>query len=167
MLDPVLNFAKVTVSQGYDASAFVITLTAGHGAKLPNPATDGAFNLVWWNSFDYGDPSDDPNVEIVRCTSRTGDVLTVARAQEDTTATTKNTVNKTYKMILAPTKKIMDDISLRGFSVQTVSGLINGVNTTYTISSEFVGKSIISLAGQIFIQDVDYTVSGLNVTFSE
>lgn len=109
-LDPVKNFAIVTVSTGYDASATSIALTSGHGAKLPAPSTDGAFNLVWWNSTDYSDPSDDPNVEIVRVTGRSTDTLTVTRAQEGTSGSTKNTGGKTYKMILAVTKKFRDDV---------------------------------------------------------
>lgn len=109
-LDAVKNFAKVTVSTGYDASATSIVLTTGHGAKLPAPATDGAFNVVWWNSTDYSDPSDDPNVEIVRVTARSTDTLTVTRAQESTSATTKNTGSKTYKMILGATAKMITDI---------------------------------------------------------
>ena len=109
-LDPVKNFAKVEVSTGYDAAATSIVLTAGGGAKLPDPATDGAFNLVWWNDTDYKDPADDSNKEIVRCTARSTDTLTVTRAQEGTTATVKNVAGKTYKMVLAMTKKMKDDI---------------------------------------------------------
>jgi hypothetical protein len=106
-LDPVINFGKVEVSTGYDASAVTIVLTTGEGASLPALFP---YNLVWWNSTDYDDPSDDPNVEIVRCTARATDTLTVTRAQESTSATTKNTAGKTYKMILAVTKKMIDDI---------------------------------------------------------
>jgi hypothetical protein len=110
-MDPVKNFAKVTVSTGYDASATSIVLESGHSAKLPDPSASGAYNLVWWNSTDYADPSDDPNVEIVRCTGwDSGNTITVTRAQEDTSASTKNTSDKIYKMILAPTKKTIDDI---------------------------------------------------------
>lgn len=110
LLDPVINFGKVTVSTGYDAVATSIILNTNEGSKLPDPSS-GAFNLVWWNSTDYPDPSDDPNKEIVRCTAKTTDTLTVTRAQEGTTATAKNTVGKTYKMILTPTAKMMSDIS--------------------------------------------------------
>lgn len=110
LLDPVLNFAKVTVSTGYDDVATSIVLSSGHGALLPQPSTDGAFNLVWWNNSDYPDPSDDPNKEIVRCTVRSTDTLTITRAQESTSASTKNTATKTYKMILSMTKKTKDDI---------------------------------------------------------
>src|SRR5690349_12262866 len=105
-LDPVSNFGKVTVSTGYNAAATSIALSSGHGARLPNPATLGAYNLVWWNSTDYGDPSDDPNVEIVRVTAKSSDTLTITRAQESTSASTKNTSTKTYKMVLALTKKM-------------------------------------------------------------
>ncbi len=112
-MDAVKNFAKVTVSTGYDAAATSIALQSGDGARLPAPSTDGAFNLVWWNSTDYADPSDDPNKEIVRCTARSTDTLTVTRAQEGTVATTKNTASKTYKMILALTKKMVDDLQAK------------------------------------------------------
>ena len=104
------NFAKVTVSTGYDASATTIVLGSGHGARLPLPSADGEFNLVWWNNTDYGDPTDDPNREIVRCTARSTDTLTVVRAQEGEAAAIKNIAGKTYRMALTITKKVIDDI---------------------------------------------------------
>lgn len=109
-LDPVLNFGKVTVSTGYAAGAVTVVLVSGHGAKLPDPSVSGAFNLVWWNSTLYPDPADDPNVEIVRCTARTTDTLTITRAQESTSDVAHNVANSTYKMILSLTKKMKDDI---------------------------------------------------------
>ncbi len=109
LLDPVVNFGKVTVSAGYDATETSIILNTNEGSKLPDPSS--VFNLVWWNSTDYPDPSDDPNKEIVRCTTRTTDTLTVTRAQEGTSASIKNLAGKTYKMILSPTAKTISDIS--------------------------------------------------------
>lgn len=109
-MDAIKNFAKVTVSTTYNDTAGTVVLSAGHGAKLPDPATEGAFNLVWWDSTTYPDPSDDPKAEIVRCTARSTDTLTVTRAQESTTASTKDTGSVVYKMILSVTKKTMDDI---------------------------------------------------------
>lgn len=103
-LDSAKNFAKVQVSTGYDASAVSIVLTTGHGAKLPT----APFNAVWWNFTDYPDPSDDPNVEIVRVTVVATDTLTVTRAQESTSATTKNEGGKTYKMIAGLTAKVIN-----------------------------------------------------------
>lgn len=128
-MDPVKNFAKVTVSIPYDNIATSILLNSGDGAKLPNPSTDGAFNLIWWNSTNYPDPSDDPNKEIVRCTVRSTDTLTITRAQEGTSATTKNTSGKTYKMILALTAKTVDDIQTDAQSkVNTHASLTTAVH---------------------------------------
>lgn len=103
-IDVAKNFGKVTVSTGYDASATSIELLSGHGAKLPTVP----FNATWWNSTDYADPSDDPNVEIVRVTEISTDTLTVTRAQEGTSASTKNTASKTYKMVAALTAKFIN-----------------------------------------------------------
>lgn len=112
MFDPVRNFAKVTVGAGYDDSALSVALSTGDGAKLPQPSTDGPFNLVWWDSTSYPDPGDDPYTEIVRCTARSGDTLTITRAQEGTSAVTHNTADKTYLMALTVTKKLIDDLNI-------------------------------------------------------
>lgn len=113
-VDPVVNFGKVTVSTGYDASATSVVLSAGHGATLPDPSTQGEFNLVWYNFTDYPDPTDDPNKEIVRCNARSTDTLTITRAQEGTGASTKNTGGKTYKMLLSITAKTVADVKNAG-----------------------------------------------------
>lgn len=103
-IDNTKNFAKATVSTGYDNVATSIVLTGGHGAKLPT----APFNVVWYDSTTYPDPSDDPNVEIVRVTVVSTDTLTVTRAQEGTSASTKNTASKTYKMLAGLTAKVIN-----------------------------------------------------------
>jgi hypothetical protein len=162
--DALKNFAKVNVSTGYSAAATSVALSSGEGTKLPQPSTDGEFNLVWYNSTDYPDPADDPNVEIVRVTARSTDTLTVTRAQESTSASTKNTAAKTYKMVLGPTKKTVDDL-FAALSVQTITGTLNGANTTFTIPNTYTGKSIIALNGMILVQDAHYTVSSTTITY--
>jgi len=113
-MDPVNNFGFVTVSTDYDASATSIVLSSGHGVLLPDPVVDGAYNLPWYDSTNYPNPADDPNVEIVRVTgpAGTGDTKTIVRAQEGTSATTKNTTDSTYKMFLGVTAKTITDIPL-------------------------------------------------------
>ncbi len=111
-LDAVKNFGKASVSAGYAAGVTTIVLATGEGAKFPNPSVDGAFNFVWWNYTDYADPSDDPSVEVCRCTARTGDSFdTIVRAQEGTADVNHNTGGKTYKVILAMTAKMITDIN--------------------------------------------------------
>ena len=161
-LDPVKNFAKVEVSIGYDASATSIALVSADGAKLPQTSSDGDFNLVWWNSTDFSDPTDDSNVEIVRCTARTTDTLTVTRAQEGTSATTKNIAGKTYKMVIAVTKKTIDDLNDR-LAGETPSGVVDGVNLTFTVTA--TPRHIVSDSA-IYFEGNGYSRSGLTITMS-
>ena len=134
-LDPVVNFGKVTVSPiGYTTET-AIALLADHGTRLPDPSplVDGPFNLVWYNSSQYADPADDPNVEIVRCIIKAVDSIVIDRGQENTSISNKNSVGDTYKMILAPTKKMFTDIPIDAqsrvnSSVGTHAALTTGVH---------------------------------------
>jgi hypothetical protein len=111
-MDPAANFAKSTVSAGYDETALTVTLESSDPnlSRWPNPATVGAYNATWWDATNYADPSDDPNVEIVRVTALAGAQLTITRAQEGTAGTAKDTSGSIYKMCIAPTKKLVDDM---------------------------------------------------------
>jgi hypothetical protein len=129
LLDPVVNFGKVTVSDIYTSIDTEVTLITGDGSKLPNPVTDGSFNLVWFNSSTYSDPADDPYVEIVRCIARVGDTLTLMRGQESTLASNKNIPTRIYRMLLTSTKKTIDDIETESQSkVNDHSTLSTGVH---------------------------------------
>lgn len=134
-LDNAKNFAKATVSIGYDAAAVTIVLQTGGGAKMPT----APFNIVWWNVTDYPDPSDDPNVEVVRCTNVSSDTLTIVRAQEGTIASTKNTSGKVYKMIAPLTAKVINtDIpGIAGLSIKSItSGNIDATNTVFGFAAQ-------------------------------
>jgi hypothetical protein len=165
MLDSVANFIKLTVSTGYDQNATSILLHSG-GSLLPA----APFNMTWWNSSDFPDPSNDPNVEIVRVTAVSGNTLTIARAQEGTVASTKNAAGKTYQIILGITAKTITDIGnnlQKPWQYVDVVGTINGINTVFTISPlPFDGNSVqLLLARQPQIQGIDYTISGSTITY--
>jgi hypothetical protein len=106
-MDAAKNFAKVTVdpSGNYDDNDTSIALLTGDGARLPT----APFNVVWWNATDYPDPSDDPNVEIVRVTAISTDTVTVVRGQEGTAGVEHNVAGKTYKMIAGLTAKTVNE----------------------------------------------------------
>jgi len=129
-LDQVANFIKVEVSTGYDAAATSIVLASGQGAEMPDPSGDN-YNVVWWDSTNYPDPADDPNVEIVRVTAKASDTLTVTRNQESSGASTKNTGGATYKMLLGITKKMIDDIET---DIAAAGGSTVGTFTNATLS---------------------------------
>ena len=109
-MDQKINFGQVLVSGGYDDTATSITLQTGQGATLPDPSGDN-YNLVWFDATNYTVPSADPNVEIVRVTAKSGDVLTVTRNQESTGASTKNTGSATYVMYNSWTAKDGSDLN--------------------------------------------------------
>lgn len=128
------NFAKATLAQPYTASATTITLTSGGGAKFPAVP----FNATWWNSTDYGDPADDPFVEIVTVTSISGDILTVTRAAESTTATSKNLNGKTYSLSQTITSALI--ASFTGTQAGGSSGQVQ-----YNLSTAFAGAANLSI----------------------
>lgn len=166
LLDPVTNFGKVAVSTGYSSTDLAIGLNIGEGAKLPDPSVNGAFNLIWYNSSDYTDPSDDPFVEIVRVTGKIVDTLTITRAQEGTIATNKNIAGKTYRMILSPTRKTITDIdtekvskagdTMTGVLNLPANGLIVGTNQL-VVSGGYVGIGTTVLSRKLDIRGTGET----------
>lgn len=130
-LDARKNFAISEVLQGYTLSDTSINTTSGNGAKFPQPSTAGEFNIVWWNFSDYPSPADDPDVEIVRVTARTSDTLTITRGQEGTAASNKNISGKTYRIMLAPTAKMITDIETALDSKE----LLSNKDTDITLST--------------------------------
>lgn len=97
------------VTVPFSTSSSLLTYIIGGGARFPAIA-DGPYNVVWWDSKTYPDPTDDPNAEIVRVVARVGDTLTITRAQENTVATPKNSFGGIYTMTNALTKFVMDQI---------------------------------------------------------
>lgn len=74
------NNAISLLAAGISAGATSLTVSAGHGARFPNPVAPDWFPLTLLRN--------DNTLEIVRCTARAGDVFTVTRAQEGTTGIT-------------------------------------------------------------------------------
>ena len=72
------NNAFGTLAAGINSSATSITLTSGQGARFPTLSAGDYFYATLIDTSN--------NLEIVKCTARSTDVLTVVRAQESTTA---------------------------------------------------------------------------------
>lgn len=170
-LDAAKNFAKATVSTGYNAGATSIVLTTGHAARLPA----APFNCVWFDADTYPDPSDDPNREIVRVTNIASDTLTITRAQEGTSASTKNTAGKTYKLIAGPTKKTIDDITAAlatktalGWYVATENGLAgDGVTDDTAALKALINTVAAAGGGTIYFPPGCYLIGGPFISGTE
>jgi hypothetical protein len=170
-LDPVANFVKVTVAQGYGASDTSIVVASGV-SKLP---TSGSYNATWWNSTDYPDPSDDQNAEVVRINGAeiSGNTVPITRAQEGTSASSKNIPGKTYQLMLGITAKMITDIGSnlqKPWRLVTVNGTIDGVNTVFTLNgaiTPFDSNSMdLKIDRQPQEQGIDYTLSGVTITYT-
>jgi len=72
------NSAYATLASGINSSATSITLTTGQGARFPTLAGGDFFYATLIDTSN--------NLEIIKCTARSTDVLTVVRGQESTTA---------------------------------------------------------------------------------
>lgn len=163
-LDNVANLVKRIVSTGYSSTDTTIVLNSG------NALPAAPFNASWWNVTDYADPSDDPNAEIVRVTGISGNTLTIVRAQEGTSASTKNTAGKTYQMIAGITAKMITDIGSnlqKPWQYVDVMGTIDGVNKVFTITPvPYDSASVqLRLARQPQEQGIDYTILGGTITY--
>lgn len=129
-LDPVVNFFQTEIATLPVASGGTsIVISTGDGAKLPDPAVDGAFNLTIYNE---SDPFALP--EIVRVTAITGDTLTVTRAQEGTSATTK-TAGSDWYVELTPTAKTIQDIDTAKLDVADVVNNLTSTDTDKALSA--------------------------------
>lgn len=104
MLDPTRNLAQTIVTTPPSPALSGTILIVEDGDIFPDPAVDGAYNLII-------KPSDVPatltNSEIVRVTAKTGDSLTISRSQESSIARGIASGDDVY---LSTTKKMIDDI---------------------------------------------------------
>jgi len=74
------NNAQTTLAGSITNLSTTLQLSSGAGALFPNPTTGQFFRIS------LSDAATQLNHEIVYCTARTGDVCTIQRAQEGTTA---------------------------------------------------------------------------------
>ena len=72
------NNGHSTLAASITSSGTSITVASGHGSRFPSLSSGEYFYATLIDSSN--------NLEIVKCTSRSSDVLTVTRAQESTTA---------------------------------------------------------------------------------
>ena len=100
-LDPANNLAETELTASVDDTA--TTLPVADASVFPDADSEGAFNVLVWDASANINPSDAPDAEFVRVTSvdTAADELTVERAQEDTSASAKesgSTVADTFSV---------------------------------------------------------------------
>ena len=111
------NNAYGTLSVSTDVSSTTITLSEGEGARFPSPVGSDFFVVTAFTQ--------DNTMEIMYCTARDGDVLTVQRAQEGTSAVAFSVGTRVENRFTAGMYSwIVDYVANIGASAGVPSGII-------------------------------------------
>jgi hypothetical protein len=100
------NNAYATLAGSITSSATSITLTTGEGARFPAASSPDYFYATLLDSAN--------NLEIVKVTNRSTDVLTVVRAQESTTARAYAIADRIELRITAAALEAISEATLAG-----------------------------------------------------
>lgn len=92
------------LASAIDSTQTTLTLLAGTGSRFPSTN----FTLRIWDAATFPNPIDDPDNEIVFCTSRSTDTCTVTRGQEATSGVSHAAGED---IIMPVTKAFLDDLA--------------------------------------------------------
>ena len=107
------NNAFGTLAASINTTATSVSLQSGQGARFPSPSGNGFFYATLANQGNQ--------LEIVQCTARVGDTLTIVRAQEGTTARSYAAGDRLELRLTAA--------GLSGFVQLDANNTFTGVNT--------------------------------------
>lgn len=139
------NNASTTLSASITSGATSLTVATGAGALFPNPTAPDYF-LVTLQGIS-GTP-----IEIVKCTARSADTLTIVRAQEGTTA---SAFTGGDKVELRVTAGQMSGAAQSGLANGTVTENSTTVTANYTQST---GKNAVTVGPLTIASGVSYTI---------
>lgn len=76
-------YSTIADAGGITATSTSITVQTGHGERFP---ATGSFWVTIWDAVTYpNNPHDDPNMEVVLASARSGDLLPIDRAKQNGT----------------------------------------------------------------------------------
>lgn len=76
------NVESIVADNPLVSGATTLNVSSGTGTNFPSTFP---YRLTIWDEDTYVDPTDDSGMEIVQCTARTTDALTIVRGKESTT----------------------------------------------------------------------------------
>jgi hypothetical protein len=125
------------------------SVTTGHGSRFPAPGS--GFWITVWDAVTYpNDPFDDPDMEIMLCTARSGDSLTCDRGEQSTVAV-EHTGTPAVRLLW--TKGNVDDIQthLTDLASDTTFTPVIGSDAATSIAAgASTTKTIACTAGRSF-----------------
>jgi hypothetical protein len=147
------NNASGTLATAVSASDTGFALTTGDGAEFP---TLGAGDYFYATITSSGGTQ-----EIVKATARSGDSLTVVRAQEGTTAQSFAAGSRFELRVTAAS--VLDAIQDSEKDTTVVSATGTGSQVTFSVASGFTAIYV----NGVYQNRNTYTVASGSVTFSE
>lgn len=120
------NNASTTLQSGINSTATLAVLAAGTGSEFPAPGAGEAFYLT------FKDAATQETYEIVLVTNRSGDVITIVRAQQGSTAEVWNAGDIAAQLVTAaePTQMIQPDQLQSALYTACVATGTNGLTAT-------------------------------------
>lgn len=164
------NDASTTLAAPITSTATSVTVAAGTGALFPNPSANQQF------AFTFNDAATGLLTEIVYCTARTTDTLTIVRAQEGTVALLWNAGDLGANLITAGQMAAMlQTATLSPARIVTTSGAFTmttadaggavGLDRSSGLASSSTTLPSNALAGQLYaIEDLNQNFNAANVT---
>jgi hypothetical protein len=156
------NNATSLLNTSISNSDTTIELAAGFGARFPSPGGSQYFMATL--------EDDQGNFEVVRCDSRTGDLLTVVRGQDNTTgqAFTQNVTRVELRLVAGVMSSFLQltggvmagNIDMAGNDV--VDAVLSGASTQIT-NGEIVGVPVRGDAG-VTTNELDVPTGGGRAT---
>lgn len=136
------NNASSVLASAISSTATVIDLSPGTGALFPNPAAGQQFTLT------LNDAATGLVYEIVYCTARSTDTLTVVRGQEGTAAVSWLANDRAFLAATAGALGSLAPLASPAFTgTPTVPTAVGGTNTTQAASTAFVAANFAAIAG--------------------
>ena len=151
----VANNAFATLAAGITNSATSITVASGQGARFPTLGAGDYFYATLINTSNQ--------LEIVKCTARSGDVLTVVRAQEGTTARAYDVGDRIEIRITAATFEEATAIADGEVTeAKIATGAVTASKLSSTAITDKLGYTPANKAGDTFTGRVRINGSGFS-----
>lgn len=136
------NNAQSVLAAGISASATSLTLNTGTGALFPSPVSGTSFFKLTLIDAATGQIS-----EIVHVTAKSGDVLTIVRGQEGTSARAWSANDIAANMLTAGTILLLAQLESPAFTgIPTAPTASAGTNTTQIATTAFIQAAITALS---------------------
>lgn len=138
------NCARTTIDQVGGLNSSDLSVVVTDASQLPD---SGDFLVTVWNKSSFPNPCDDSNVEILKVTDISGNILTIQRGQEDTLGVSHANNHAVEMLITAGTfEELETEINslAPGQNVfnEELTSQIDGITDTFTTANNYISGTL-------------------------